>query len=224
MPGSTTELNLQTAVDSDDNADYLTISLADSLRTLDALYNNVTGHTHSGAHQGGPIGSIPASAIPAGSITSAMIADGTITSADIADGTIQTADLALSAANGQPVSYSGIPTFSTTTLSTWLDTPITVTLASIGQWVRVAGFINWSHSAASGAGSFRLTIDGGAQVTLSIQHEPLAAGGLQVAFEFFAAPAAGSHTYTIQALNYSAGTLSLSTVANCYLCAQELKR
>lgn len=55
MSGSTTELNLSTAVDADDNADYLTINLANSLRTLDGLFNNVTGHTHGGAHQGAPV-------------------------------------------------------------------------------------------------------------------------------------------------------------------------
>jgi hypothetical protein len=76
MSGATTELSLATAVDADDNADYLTLSLANSLRTVDALFNNVTGHTHGGAHQGGPIGSVPITAIPDGSITSAKIADG----------------------------------------------------------------------------------------------------------------------------------------------------
>jgi hypothetical protein len=85
MSGSTTELNLKTAVDSDDTADYLTLSLADSLRTVDALYNNVTGHTHSGVHQGGPIASIPAGAIADGSITSVKIADGTIGTVDLAN-------------------------------------------------------------------------------------------------------------------------------------------
>src|SRR5215467_10146160 len=55
MSGSTTELSLSTAVDSDDNADYLTIALANSLRTVDALFNSVTGHNHASAHQGGPI-------------------------------------------------------------------------------------------------------------------------------------------------------------------------
>jgi hypothetical protein len=70
MSGSTTELNLATAVDTDDNADYLTLSLANSLRTVDALFNNVTGHNHGGAHQGGAIA--PA-AIPGGSITNAML-------------------------------------------------------------------------------------------------------------------------------------------------------
>jgi hypothetical protein len=70
MSGSTTELNLATAVDTDDNADYLTLSLANSLRTVDALFNNVTGHNHGGAHQGG---AIAAAAIPGGSITNAML-------------------------------------------------------------------------------------------------------------------------------------------------------
>ena len=55
MAGTTTELALSTAVDTDDTADYLTLNLANSLRTLDALFNNVTGHTHASAHQGGPI-------------------------------------------------------------------------------------------------------------------------------------------------------------------------
>lgn len=94
MSGSTTELNLSTAVDSDDNADYLTIALANSLRTLDGLFNNSTGHTHNGAHQGGPIGLIPVDAIPDGSITSAKITDATIQNADIANLTITAAKIA----------------------------------------------------------------------------------------------------------------------------------
>lgn len=94
MPGSTTELNLSTAVDTDDNADYLTISLANSLRTLDGTYNSATGHTHNGAHQGGPIGTIPIGSIPDGSITSAKIADGTIATADLANASVTNAKLA----------------------------------------------------------------------------------------------------------------------------------
>src|SRR5262252_6480327 len=86
MPTATTELNLQLALDSDDDADYLTISLANSLRNIDALFNNVNGHNHSGAHQGGPIGT--------GSVTTAMLADGSIGTLDIADGAVTSAKLA----------------------------------------------------------------------------------------------------------------------------------
>src|SRR4030095_10607855 len=93
MSGSTTELALKTAVDSDDTADYLTINLADSLRSVDALFNNVTGHTHSGAHQGGPISYIPVTSIPDGSITSVKIADGSITTGDLADDSVTSAKL-----------------------------------------------------------------------------------------------------------------------------------
>jgi hypothetical protein len=88
MSGTTTELALATAVDTDDNADYLTLSLANSLRTVDALFNNLTGHTHVGAHQGAPI--VPA----AGSITGAMIADGSVGTADLANGSVTNAKLA----------------------------------------------------------------------------------------------------------------------------------
>ena len=93
MPVPTPELGLSQAVDADDTADYLVTNLANSLVTVDALFNNVAGHTHGGVHQGGPITSIPASAIPLGSITSGMIADGTIQSADIAPGAITSVNI-----------------------------------------------------------------------------------------------------------------------------------
>ncbi len=57
MPVPTPELGLQKGLDADDTADYLTISLANSLTTVDSLFSNVSGHTHAGPHQGGPIGS-----------------------------------------------------------------------------------------------------------------------------------------------------------------------
>lgn len=100
MSGSTTELSLQTAVDSDDNADYLTIALANSLRTIDGLFNNVTGHNHGGAHQGG---AISASAIPAGTITSTMIADGTIQAIDLANGSVTNPKIADGAVTGAKI-------------------------------------------------------------------------------------------------------------------------
>ena len=93
MPSPTPELGLQKALDSDDNADYLDTALASSLATIDSLFNNVTGHTHGDVHQGGPITSIPSSAIPDGSITSAKITDGSIATVDLADGIITAAKL-----------------------------------------------------------------------------------------------------------------------------------
>jgi hypothetical protein len=123
VSGSTTELNLKTAVDSDDTADYLTISLADSLRTVDALYNNVTGHNHSGAHQGGPIASVPATALADGSITSAKIADGAIVTVDLADGAVTPVklslpriDIVLGADYALAVGFNIIPALTTSAL------------------------------------------------------------------------------------------------------------
>jgi hypothetical protein len=69
MSTPTTELGLLRAVDADDTADYLVTNLANSLTTVDSLFNNVSGHTHSGAHQGGPVNTVPA----AGTVTNAML-------------------------------------------------------------------------------------------------------------------------------------------------------
>jgi len=82
MPDLTTELNLALATDNDDQADYLDLdtgpSLRTSLKTVDGLFNTTTGHTHNGAHQGGPINSITPGAIPDGSVTAAKLAPGTL--------------------------------------------------------------------------------------------------------------------------------------------------
>lgn len=111
MPTPTTELGLQKALDADDTADYLDTYLANSLGIIDSLFNNVTGHTHGDVHQGGPISTIPASAIPDGSITSVKIQDGTIQLVDLApatytlggdlSGTIQAGHVSL--ANNSPI-------------------------------------------------------------------------------------------------------------------------
>lgn len=102
MSGSTTELNLRTAVDADDNADYLTLDLANSLRTIDALFNNVTGHTHQSAHQGGPL-LIGAGQIADGSITSVKIADGAIGTVDLGDGVVTGPKLAAGAVTSDKI-------------------------------------------------------------------------------------------------------------------------
>jgi len=58
MSNYTPELNLVVAEDDDDTADYLTLTdgLAGSLNILDGLFNQATGHSHGGAHQGGVLG------------------------------------------------------------------------------------------------------------------------------------------------------------------------
>jgi hypothetical protein len=160
MSGSTTELNLKTAVDSDDTADYLTLSLASSLQTIDALYNNTTGHTHSGAHQGGPIGSIPATAIPDGSITSAKIADATIVAADVA-------------LNGITQGWisKGLNSNPTTTSSAYVDldgdgssNQLRVDFTSKGGDLLVWLDATTSNSLATALNGIALTLDGAAEV------------------------------------------------------------
>lgn len=93
MSGSTTELGLRTAVDGDDNADYLTIDLKNSLGILDALMNNISGHNHAGAHQGGPL-VISTGQLADGSISTAKLADGSVTTPKLADGNVTTIKLA----------------------------------------------------------------------------------------------------------------------------------
>jgi hypothetical protein len=172
MSGATPELNLATAVDADDNADYLTLSLANSLRTVDALFNNVTGHNHGAAHSGGPITSVPAGAIPP--ITSAMIADGTIqtadiadsavTSAKIADGTISSTDMAAGAAAGNVGALSNA-------LTGFLPSPALASGVAITSPVITNPVINGTVSGSPAFGAFTAWVpsisQGGASITCS---------------------------------------------------------
>jgi hypothetical protein len=228
MSGATTELNLATAVDADDNADYLTLSLANSLRTVDALFNNVSGHTHSGAHQGGAIGTIPASAIPPNSITSAMIVDGAITSADIADGTIQAVDLAVGATAFQfNPGYSAAPSFSTTTTGTWLATPVSVVCSPMSTGAvgyLFLGYVTFRHSVANGNFYVGLSWDGTSNIqTVMTRSDPISNGlvGVTIA-QSVNAPGGSPHTLFVVAQSLTAGTLDMP--GSAYLNVIELRR
>jgi hypothetical protein len=223
MPGATPELNLATAVDADDNADYLTLSLANSLRTVDALFNNISGHTHLGAHQGGPI------APPAnGSITSAMIADGTITSADIADGTIQMIDIAAGAVGGYLGGYNAVPTWSTTAVGTWQETSaqlsFTVVAGSQGL-IDINIMALLQHSVASAQYVVGFYLDHAVQLGLNYGLFPTTPTGNFTAWAHWRPVVApGSHTVSIGVINYNAGTLQFSNSGPSIIQITELRK
>lgn len=160
MPSPTPELGLQKALDSDDNADYLDTSLANSLTVIDSLFNNVTGHTHGDVHQGGPISTIPSSAIPDGSITSAKITDGSIQSVDLADGAVTTPKLA-DAAVTTPKIASGVtlaaPTLNNANLAAPSIDSATITNPNINGTITGSPIFN---SGPQTSDWFRVTTNG----------------------------------------------------------------
>jgi hypothetical protein len=213
MPGTTTELALSTAVDADDNADYLTISLANSLRTVDALFNNVTGHNHGAAHQGGPIA---AAGIPAGSITSAMIADGTIA----------TVDLAAGAATNLMAFASINSSFSTTTPNAWVETNVvTSTFTATGVATRIDYSTQLQHSVQNAIVYIGYMVDhvivgGLAYFSMPVASFPAHFSG----FVYVQPLAAGAHTVSLAVQTTTAGTLSLRAEGPSNLSVQEFRR
>lgn len=221
MSGSTPELALGTAVDADDTADYLTITLANSLRTVDGLYNNVTGHTHNGAHQGGPIGSIPASAIPDGTITSAKIADGAVTSLKIADGTIATVDIAATAVT-QATQYSATNSASTTSATAVPITGAIATITTVGGPVLVWANLAVYDNASAGA-TIYIQRDGGSWTPIATSLLPTANQPFTLGGHYIDSPAAGVHTWQL-GFSCTTGTLSVTPGAITSLVVLELKR
>lgn len=142
MPNPTPELGLLQALDGDDAANYLDTSLANSLFVVDALFNNVSGHTHGAVHQGGPISAVPVSAISDGSITSAKLTDGTIQTVDLADGIVTTPKIAASV------------TLTSPTLNTPTINNPTISGAIAGNPTFSSGphTSDWFRNAASGTG------------------------------------------------------------------------
>jgi len=153
MSDLTAELNLALCVDDDDTADYLTTTagLRGSLNTLDGLFNQTTGHNHSGAHQGGGFTSLTLTGLTVngnvsvtGTLTvqgathlSTLQVDSALTTSSTLDvaGTSRlrgavTADSTISAANtirasaGQIVAPNGIGGFASRNAANTADLPI----------------------------------------------------------------------------------------------------
>jgi len=149
---------------------------------------------------------------------------GIITSAMIADGTIQTADIAPGAVNSQIGQYGPTtPSFSTTSTSGFVATPMTVTGTTAGNGVRVFGFLTWQHTASGGAADVSLFVDGSNTVSISRQYAPFASASVSVAWDVILGMGAASHTFAIYLSNLVAGTLSLGII-NAFLGVVEVKR
>jgi hypothetical protein len=223
MPGSTTELALKTAVDSDDNADYLTISLASSLQTVDALFSNTTGHSHSGAHQGGPIGTVPASAIPDGSITSAKITDGTIATADLADGAVTYAKIANSAASTVNY-YHAAGTNSTSSGVTAAIPGVSIAISTLSGTAYVEVKIVLNNTSAGVNNTLWARVDGGAWLGLAFFTSPGASMNVTVMASMpFPGLANASHTFDL-GWSTTGGTLNQSGAIATYWKAYEYRR
>ena len=85
-----------------------------------------------------------------GTIQTADIAPNAITSPLIADGTIQATDIALNGVHKAIGTYNATPTFSTTSVGTWVTAPVSVTGAFSGNIVRVQLATILQHTAGGG--------------------------------------------------------------------------
>ena len=150
---------------------------------------------------------LPASAIP----------DGAITSAKIADGTIATADIGLNQVQNRVGNYLAVPTFSTTTVSTWVATPISATFNTTGRLIRVMGQTTLLHSLASGAGVLGIALDGVVQATVGLFNAPGSNYAVPISWAVYLQPGAGVHNVSVYVQSGAAGTLAISGSAQSEL-------
>jgi hypothetical protein len=176
----------------------------------------VDGHDHSTGK--GLI--LPLSAIPV--LDASKIPP--ITSAMITDGTIQTADLAANSATALLGEYNALPSFSTTTVGSWLATPIAVnSVITTGARLIMVAIVNLHHSAA-GANFFTgLAIDGG-PAGIGSHTVSTANGALCVTWTYIAGLSAGTHSFVFYVLNNTAGTLSMDASIGAHLTVTEERR
>lgn len=149
---------------------------------------------------------------------------GSVTSAAIADGTIQTADLAANAATAMLGWYLAAPSWTNTTLNTWMATPITSTVATTGGTTLVFATLNFYHSAAGANTYVGLALDS----SVSMYHivtTPTANGYVSCGLTWMVgSPPAGSHTFAIYIYQTNAGTVTVSTGSHSNLLVVELRR
>jgi len=173
----------------------------------------VDGHDHSTGK--GLI--LPASAIP----------DGSITSAKIVDGTVGTVDLAQNCVHTLLGSYFATPAFSTSTTSTWVQTPIQATgsvQAPAGYLVHVEGWLTLSHSVVNGSWFVGLYRGGAITAYVAVGTSSTVNASQQVGFSYYEQPGAGSYTWSIWVNNSVPGTLSISGSVQASLVITEIKK
>jgi hypothetical protein len=158
-----------------------------------------------------------------GSVTTAKILDGTIATADIAAGAITTPKLAANAASQRIGNYGAVATFSSTTTSTWLATPVsTGSITTSGLLTRMDGTLAIKHTAAAQI-FVGFQQDGAQQQALAMTSVQVAGNTVNVAFTYYFIPPAGAHTFTISLFTGSGGTLSLETSVAQYLNLTEIR-
>lgn len=105
MTGTTAELGLATATDTDDIEVYNVSNLAAALVTLDALFSAAAGHDHSAAHKGKPI---PAAGLAQPlTLTSPVLATPSMTSPSMTTATVSSGGLTITA-GGLTITTGGL--------------------------------------------------------------------------------------------------------------------
>ena len=156
MTNLTPELNLVTAEDDDDIADYNVLSLADSLTIVDGLFNQATGHSHNGAHQGATLGpnafadnTIPGAKLVDGSVTAIKLAPGIIGVENLFAGTRVTTGTNYTVV--EPVMFVFCTAAVTVTLPAAASTNRPITVAAVTGQSSVPGVIGGSADPTTGA-------------------------------------------------------------------------
>jgi hypothetical protein len=158
MTNLTPELNLVTAEDDDDIADYNVISLVDSLTIIDGMFNVSTGHAHNGAHQGALLGpnafadnTLPGAKLVDGSVAAAKLTPGALTPDGVYANTRQTTGTSYTVAAN--IMFVFCTAAVTVTLPAAASTFRPITVWALGGQVSMAGgtFVGGSIDLVTGA-------------------------------------------------------------------------
>jgi hypothetical protein len=254
VSGVTDELALALATDSDDEGDYLTRDLVNTLRKVDGQFNAAAGHNHNGAHQGaaislppgsaaaniGPLsgaltGTLPSPGIATGAVGLNQIAANSVDTNRIIDGTIQPADLASGVAfanlgagsiNALIGSNANYPGgWSWVTPNAWTEMPLTVTGTFTGAPVRVDYSLSAYASTAGAFLSFGIGRDGTLDWQLSRDHMPTASGSRTFHGSMYYSNGLAAGSHRIGIfINFNVGGASIDTAALAALFVWEMRK
>ena len=138
---------------------------------------------------------------------------------------IGTSQLQGNAANGPVAGYQAAPPFSTTTTSTWVNTPISVSHTSVtGGIIRIEWQIDLLHSVLGAGFQVGIARDNVTQASLATLNAYQANYVIHVSGVWYTQPGAGTYTYTLQVNNLNPGTLQTYTGSFAMLWVTEQKR
>jgi hypothetical protein len=128
----------------------------------------------------------------------------------------------IAGATGYLGMFQGTPAWSSSTINTWLETAVQLTVTVTGKMCRVDWMATFSNTVDGAIITLAFGLDGAVQFSSGTYHQPGANRAHYISGSWYVQPAAGSHRFALF-INFNSGTLTLSQSVYNFLQVTEIR-